>query len=44
MRSIAFGHALDALSFVFGEPSDLQCSKPPGAPRSATPTPTSSSR
>ncbi len=23
MRSIAFGHALDALSFVFGEPSDL---------------------
>jgi predicted dehydrogenase len=24
MRSIAFGHALDALSFVFGEPTDLQ--------------------
>ena len=24
MRSIAFGHALDALSLVFGEPSDLQ--------------------
>src|SRR3954469_10273730 len=23
MRSIAFGHALDALSFVFGEPTDL---------------------
>ena len=23
MRSIAFGHALDALSFVFGEPHDL---------------------
>ncbi len=24
MRSIAFGHALDALSFLFGEPQDLQ--------------------
>jgi predicted dehydrogenase len=24
MRSIAFEHALDAMSFVFGEPSDLQ--------------------
>jgi predicted dehydrogenase len=24
MRSIAFGHALDALSYLFGEPEDLQ--------------------
>lgn len=29
MRSMAFGHALDALSFLFGEPEDLHVRQSP---------------